>query len=273
MKALSRSGLRGFTLLEVMVAIAILGLGLSVILSSQVGLFSSAARTETLSQVTGLARCKMGDIELKLDKDGYPIAEEDDEGSCCGDDDEDFKRYTCSWKIQPVQLPEANNLAETGDGGVTGDQGDLGPLGALAGLQQSGGASLGADAGLGGLAGLMTGGDSTGGGASGGMQGMASLVMGMVYPDLKPMLEASIRKVTVTVHWKEGKNARTFEVTQYLTNPQQGGLDPNAANGLPSGPGLPGGGNPTGGSNPSGGGTPQRTPILSGGLSPRGATP
>lgn len=61
---------------------------------------------------------------------------------------------------------------------------------------------------------------------------MAPLVMSMVYPDLKPMLEASIRKVTLTVHWKEGSNARDLSVTQYVTNPQQGGLDPNAAAGL-----------------------------------------
>ena len=61
---------------------------------------------------------------------------------------------------------------------------------------------------------------------------MIPLVMGMVYPDLKPMLEASIRKVTVTVTWKEGNNERDLSVTQFVTNPMQGGLDPNAAKGL-----------------------------------------
>jgi hypothetical protein len=30
--------------------------------------------------------------------------------------------------------------------------------------------------------------------------------------------------VVVTVQWKEGKNDRTFELGQYLTNPQQGGM-------------------------------------------------
>lgn len=251
MRPVARFRLRGFTLLEVMVAIAILGLGLSVILSSQVGLFSSAARTETLSQVTGLARCKMGDIEIKLDKEGYPPAEEDDQGPCCGDDDEAFKRYTCSWKIQPIKLPDANFSQEQGDGGVGGgmaggDQG-LGALGALAGLQQSGGASLGPDAGLGGLASLMTGGGPGGPGAGGGMGGgIASMVMGLVYPDLKPMLEASIRKITVTVHWKEGRNDRKYEVQQYVTNPQQGGLDQMAPQ-----PGAGGTSTPQQGSSPS----------------------
>ena len=61
---------------------------------------------------------------------------------------------------------------------------------------------------------------------------MAPLVMSLVYPDLKPMLEASIRKVTVKVLWKEGSKERSFDLVQYVTNPQQGGLDPNAAKGL-----------------------------------------
>jgi hypothetical protein len=61
---------------------------------------------------------------------------------------------------------------------------------------------------------------------------MASMVLGLVYPDLKPMLEASIRKITVTVHWKEGFNDRDLAVTQYVTSPQQGGFDPLADEGL-----------------------------------------
>jgi hypothetical protein len=39
------------------------------------------------------------------------------------------------------------------------------------------------------------------------------------------MLEASIRKVTVTVRWKEGRNERDYSVVQYVTDPMQGGLD------------------------------------------------
>jgi hypothetical protein len=61
---------------------------------------------------------------------------------------------------------------------------------------------------------------------------MASMVMGLVYPDLQPMLEASIRKVTVVVHWNEGRNERELSVTQYVTSPQQGGFDPLAAEGV-----------------------------------------
>ncbi len=48
--------------------------------------------------------------------------------------------------------------------------------------------------------------------------------MSMVYPMMKPMMEASIRKITITVKWKEGPNPTTFVLTQYVTNPQKGGF-------------------------------------------------
>jgi len=53
---------------------------------------------------------------------------------------------------------------------------------------------------------------------------LAPMAMSMVYPQLKGMLEASIRKVTVQVLWKDGSTERDLTVIQYLTNPQQGGL-------------------------------------------------
>jgi general secretion pathway protein I len=50
------------------------------------------------------------------------------------------------------------------------------------------------------------------------------MVMGMVYPSLKPMLEASIRRLTVTVSWNEGVRTRDLAVTQFIAYPQVGGL-------------------------------------------------
>jgi hypothetical protein len=39
------------------------------------------------------------------------------------------------------------------------------------------------------------------------------------------MLEASIRKVTVIVKWKEGSSDRDFSIVQFVTDPVQGDLD------------------------------------------------
>lgn len=222
----------GFTLLEVLVAIAILGLGLTVVSSAQTGVFWSYTKATKLSQAPGLASCKMAEVELKLLQEGYPILDDDDEGDCC--EDVDIPGYTCSWKVQRVVLPELPTGDLSADAGAPSDplaEGELGavgpdpmanmgPLGALATMGQSVG--LGEKSGMGAFSDAMSGSSS----------GLASMVMGFVYPDLKVMLEASIRKIIVTVHYKEGESDRELTITQYVTNPQQGGFDPLAAQGL-----------------------------------------
>lgn len=245
---------RGFTLLEVLVAIAILGLGLTVILGSQVGLFTNAARGQHLTIATNLARCKMGEIEVDLLKLGYQLTDVIDDGPCCGEDDGN-DGYRCAWKIERVKLPELplNDM----DGGApgAGDAGlDLGPISLLAGINQPGGKNIGDKASPKDLANTLGNAPSAG--------GLAPMMMSMVYPTLKPMLEASIRKVSVTVSYKEGKFDRELLVTQYVTNPQQGQLDPAVAGagggggiGAPGGFGAPGGllGNTGTGTSPFGG--------------------
>src|ERR1700721_3455796 len=62
------------------------------------------------------------------------------------------------------------------------------------------------------------------GGGGAGTQGLLSMVMGFVYPFLKPMMEASIRKLTVVVRWKEGSTVKEFQLLQYVTNPSNGGI-------------------------------------------------
>ena len=209
---------RGFTLLEVLVAVAILGLGLSVILGAQTGLFSNAKRAQRLSMATGLARCRMSELELELLQNGYPLVDQENEGECCMDEPSDG--FSCAWKIQRVELPEPTEIDQESDAGVDEAASEgVGPFAALSELQKSGGAGLGENPDIGALAEQLTAG-------SGETGGLVSMVMGLVYPSLKPMLEASIRKVTVDVKWKEGITDRSLTITQYVTDPKQGELDP-----------------------------------------------
>ena len=60
-----RKILGGFSLLEIMVAMAILGLALSVILSAQGGLAASNRSAANLGTAESLARCKMAEVEEK----------------------------------------------------------------------------------------------------------------------------------------------------------------------------------------------------------------
>lgn len=251
---------RGFSLLEVIVAVAILGLGLTTILSAQAGLFSTSTRGANMTRASNLARCKMSEVELKLARDGFPITDEKDEGHCCEDEEDDG--FTCVWMVETVLLPNIDLL----DGGV--DAGELGGDGGLGGPSASGGLKL--DAGLNtdstglGQLGLVGDGMSAMGLSSdsmsgmsdsvGSMDGMASMALSMVYPAVKPMFEASIRRVMVTVKWREGINERTFEIGQYLTNPQQGGMVPGMPGYDPEAGGNPPTGTATG--TTTGGGPP-----------------
>src|SRR6185369_4778203 len=72
-----------------------------------------------------------------------------------------------------------------------------GPLGMLMQLGSGQGAGLGEKPDMSTLATQLT-------GSMGGVDGIATMAMTMVYPTLKPMLEASIRKAMVSVHWHEG---------------------------------------------------------------------
>jgi general secretion pathway protein I len=204
---------RGFTLLEVMIAIAILGIGLTVILTSQTGLFSSAGRAAKLSVAIGLARCKMNEVEADLLRDGFPIIDESKDGACCEDDDSQF---TCAWQVNTVTLPELGSMGGGADAGAESD-----PLGALMGAKDSLSTGDPGDA-IKGLEGMLPGGATSG--PSLGAGALAPMAMSIIYPQLKAMLEASIRKVIVTVKWREGVNDRDLSVTQYLTNPTQGGF-------------------------------------------------
>jgi general secretion pathway protein I len=198
----------------------------------------------------------MGEIEVKLLKLGYQLTDENDEGPCCSDDDEGSEGYRCSWKVERVTLPELPLSGQDGGPGPAGDGGlDLGPIGLLTGIKPPGGQALGSQTNTGDLA-------KTLGNAPSPMS-LAPMMMSMVYPTLKPMLEASIRKVSVTVSYKEGKFDRELLVTQYVTNPQQGQMDPGVLGsgggagllggglGGPGGPGGPGGLVPSFGSTPS----------------------
>ncbi len=224
---------RGFSLLEVLMAVALFGAVVTIILSAQAGLVASDRTATNMSQAIELGRCRMSEIEEKQLKLGFPEVEEKDTSPICCND-KDNPGFTCEWKVERVLLPQPMSLA--GDGGLGSILG--GGLGLDAGLPSPGavgtslqtgmgtmavnplgGASLDFDAGL---QNLGMGLQQSFGGA--GMSGLLQLVFSLVYPSLKPMLEAAIRRVTVVVHWTEGRKDRDFTLQQYITNPSRAGL-------------------------------------------------
>jgi general secretion pathway protein I len=108
------------------------------------------------------------------------------------------------------------------------------------------------------------------GGAPGGLSGsgapnlqsMASQLLAGVYPTVKPLLESAIRKLTVTVSWREGSRDYNFNVVEYVTNPGQSMASGDTLNQIERmlGGGTMGSGQP--------GATPSSAPSGAGATSP-----
>ena len=124
---------RGFSLLEVMVALAIFGLMLSGILAAQAGLSASNKKAANMGEATTLARCKMTELEEKLLKLGYPAIDDIDNGVVCCEG-ADTSTFTCDYKVEKIIMPDPPASTMDMDGGMN----------ALMGLGGDGGAAGGA---------------------------------------------------------------------------------------------------------------------------------
>lgn len=224
---------RGFTLLEVLVAVAILGIGLTAIFSTQWVSFASVKHTRNVNEATGLVRCKMSEIEWDLRQNGFQITDVVETGPCC--DAEEKVGMTCSWRVEKPEFPPGNfgeldldseldfqsggpslipGIGAPGGGGTAPGAAALGFLKAgKSALPQNGDVSDVADS-------FMGGGDGV-------VDGLAALVMQIVYPDLKTIFEAGTRKVSVKIAWYEGSKEYSIELEQWITSSKEAGLFAN----------------------------------------------
>jgi general secretion pathway protein I len=236
------SAKRGFTLIEVLVAIAILGLGLTAILAAQGGTFTSVSHAKNLSQATGLGRCKMSEVEADLTKNGFTENDINESGACC--DHSDAIRMTCSWRVEKPVFPEPK-LGELN----LDTKLDLGADSGGQGLSQISSATRGKLAlPQGGNIGDMA--EALAGGGGDIANSAGSMLMGIVYPEVKQVFEAGTRKVTITVNWFEGSRAYTSELVQWVVNGRAAGITSELPSQDldnqpdPSGSNSPAGGNP-----------------------------
>ena len=208
----------GFTLVEVMMAVAILALSLSAIFSSEAGAARMANRSHKMGIAALMARCKMGEIEEQVAAEGLPALFDSGSDACC--DGAEVEGFSCDWEMDPIVLPDAMFPSDTGDdttgAAAPADQAAatataLGaPPGSVPGADPTAASPLGAlsdsqpqD--------LLSGGD---------LDGIGAIALQTAYPVLKPSFESQIRRATVTVHWKEGSSDHSFDVTQYLVSEQ-----------------------------------------------------
>lgn len=228
----------GFTLIEVMIAVVILAVGLSSLFTSEAGAVKIAQRARGTTIATLLARCKMGEVEEKISKEGWPADGFDGRDECC--EDAEQEGFKCEWKVERVTLPETNvedgpkvggsDAKEAAKAAVLGKAGGdakdapgepikpAGPLSTLENITKS-------DGGLGEILTPPTPGE-------GESDPMAAMAMELALPVMKPVIEEGVRRATVTVIWKEGSREQTFDVVQYLVNELPALPDENTTQGL-----------------------------------------
>lgn len=204
----------GFSLLEVMVALAILALSLGVILNGNVNAIASVERIEGMSQATLLARGKMLDLERELNKEGFSVDDEERDG-----DFSDQKHPEIKWvakvkviKVQTERLMTMASEMAAGIGGGDSTGGSAGAAGAAAGAM----GALGGD--------------------------LTQLLAPLVTP-VAQGISQNMRLVVLEVSWPEGKKARgSFVVSAIVTSKalKQSVQPPAGANGVPGIPGLTG---------------------------------
>jgi general secretion pathway protein I len=215
----------GFTLLEVMVAVAILALALTAIFASEAGAIKMAHRSRKMGLATLLVRCKMGEIEEQVAAEGLPALFDTGSDACC--EDAEIDGFSCDWEIEPIVLPDNMFAPEEGAEGQ-GEPGEEPEAENPAEQVRQSLTELDPSQVL------------SGGGA---LDGLASTALGFVFPILKPSFEQQIRRATVTVRWKEGSKEHSFDVTQYLIAdqpiPVQGAGATGAQGAAPSGAQVP----------------------------------
>lgn len=196
----------GFTLLEVMIAVAILAFTLISVYASQGQAIRVAQRAEQEQTAALLARCKMSEIEEQVMREGFPAIDDRGEDECC--EDAEVEGFTCEWSIDRIELPElgADGLGDDeGLGGLFGGDDDEGSA-----LDTVGSITSGDEAAQVGAL------DSALGGGLGGGDGIAEMAISLAYPTLKPAIEEEVRRATVRVQWQQGSRTAGFDVTQYL---------------------------------------------------------
>jgi general secretion pathway protein I len=217
---------QGFTLLEVMVALAILAGALVGLIEANTRNVAAANHSKLMTTATLLARAEMVRLEDDLDERGFPDLDDVRGGNFS---DDGFANFRWEARIEKIELP--GNLADQAQKAAQGPD--------VQAQADKAGASLGGfnptTAGIGGAAGVV----------------MSQFEM------IRNAIEQSIRKVTLRVYWQEGRLERFLEVTTFQTDaskvdfalPGLGALGGAGLPGLggPGGPGAAGGAGGTGG--------------------------
>ena len=206
----------GFTLLEVMIGLALLGLGLIVLIKFAAGSIFNSEEAHMMGVVTDLGRGKMYDIEEILLKVGFTDTSQSNESEECFTD-EGWPNICYSYKVEEPKLPSFDELTTMAEGKAkdmmgSGSGSALGSAGAAAAMGSGGGLQNSALGGMLGMVGMFGGSQDIDAAAGGAM------IQGQ-YGMFQEVLKVSVRKVTLTLKWKVLGSDRDMKVVAFFTDP------------------------------------------------------
>lgn len=223
---------RGFTLMEVMIGLALLGVALTVLIKSAASSIFSARQAQMMGVATDLARGKMNDIEEQLLKDGFTETDQSEgdigepekgvnastdakarSGKCF--EDEGWPSICYAYRVEEVELPSMEELTRMAQGRAA--QGSAAAKGSGSGAgsgEEEGGFQNSA---LGGMLSMM--GGFGGSGAGGDVEDAQSAsFLTSQYTMVQQVLKVSIRKVTLVVWWEVMGRTRDMKVVAFFTD-------------------------------------------------------
>ena len=232
---------RGFTLMEVMIGLALLGVALTVLIKSSANSIFNARQAQMMGVATDLSRATMYEIEEKLLKDGFTetdqsegdigevervrvvdpatgnIKFEEKTGSRSGKcfEDEGWPNVCYAYRIEQVELPSFEELSRMAQNRAQPQQGSGTGAGTAGDPEQPTGFQ---DSALGGMM-SMLGGGMGGGGASADVEDAqgAAFLQGQ-YTMVQQVLKVSIRKVTLVVWWDVMGQERSLKTVAFFTD-------------------------------------------------------
>lgn len=189
--------LRGYTLMEVLVALSILATGLTILLGTQASSARMSEQANQMALAALLARSKMIDIEYELVTDGFSEMTENASGDFR---DEGFREIEWDATIEVIEItPDAQEDFNT----TVYEQ--------LFGDGESGGSLSGSTA----------------------VSSFLPMILAQIPPIINDMATRS-RKVTLTISWPDGRGELTLTVQQYVVNLNPGGAEGPQGEALPT---------------------------------------